>query len=144
MGVWWRPSRSYSSPPHLLWVHLPASGLLWRPDNRVMVWSLSGAGQARGVFSQSRHLLCCATLFNSDVMSCLIYTDVVHRRGEGFGCGQKEWVWIVGWEARALMDGTKSLGVTQRTWMCEHLRSFVFFVSLTNSSCYIQNFNEKT
>lgn len=48
----------------------PNTGLLWGPDNCVMVGSLSGSGQATGLFSQSRHLLCCAALFNSDVMSC--------------------------------------------------------------------------
>lgn len=46
------------------------TGFLWGGDNCVMVCSLSGSGQATGVFSQSRHLLCSAAVFSSDVMSC--------------------------------------------------------------------------
>ena len=55
---------------YLLLVHSPPTGLLWGWGNCVMVCSLSGSGQALGVFSQSRHLLRCAALFNSDVMYC--------------------------------------------------------------------------
>lgn len=71
--------------PHLLLAHSFSSPLFWGRDNCVMVCSLSGSRQATVVFSQSRHLLCCAALFNSDVMSCGKSTIQTWCTGEGRG-----------------------------------------------------------
>lgn len=78
------------------------TGFLWGGDNCVMVCSLSGSGQATGVFSQSRHLLCSAAVFSSDVMSCGRSRPCnprwIGRTGEGRGgaviraCGGGDWI----------------------------------------------------
>lgn len=59
--------------PRLLLVYSPPLGPQASSGGKIIVrWlcSLSGSSQATEVFSQSRHLLCCAALFSGDVMSC--------------------------------------------------------------------------
>lgn len=70
---------------------------VWGCNNCMMACSLSGSGQAQGVFSQSRHLLCCP-FFGSDVMSnCKSRPHKLvfwHRGGTGVGLWSgMVWAW---------------------------------------------------
>lgn len=105
-------------------------------DNCVMVCSLSGSGQATGVFSQSRHLLCSAAVFSSDVMSCGRSRPcnpvglVVQERAGGWAviraCGGGDWI-------RGLYLGTEKNNAASWKLVSVPCKNVTFTVNFTLS-----------